>query len=241
MTVLSLPINESAFADQFLRFADRLNTDDRDHPMLHYAKRTDIQLRHDPADIGVGLALSVRDYYSTTRHDGALHSWDDDPTLNYYHSHAELDDETTMCHTGLCPYWRMNSMQRIADNNVDAIRTNYADRLPTDDDPDAQRMMRASWILSKVSPLQHHHVLDRDSKSITTRVSFLWFDASFRVYDLQLYTPTAKLVDVQQRTYDVYPQHLHDIFPLHLLTYMPLIASKPMANYYDIPCVPIDL
>ena len=72
MTSLSLPINESAFADQFLRFADRIEPDASDHPMLHYAKRTEIQLRHDPADIGVGLALSVRDYYSTTRHDGAL-------------------------------------------------------------------------------------------------------------------------------------------------------------------------
>ena len=240
----NLPLNDDAFAEQFVHFAPAYDhSDDTDNPYLNYAHQQQIKLAHDPSDIGAGLALCVRDYWKTARHPGAIASWQQDPSPFLLHQHVLVEDNDSVCNTGITPVWRRKTFDDIAMRSFEHARAalQAMDQWPSMDDPDEQRIMRASSLLCRFSPLQIHEFLHFEGSSLRTRANFLFYDASYRSYDLEINHKTGRIIDITHTSHDIYPKTLHHIFPQWLGSYMPIIGSKPMAAAYDLEHAPIDL
>lgn len=229
-------IDDYDFQLQFTNYIDTFTYDrDVENSFISYAARKPVQITHECEDIGTVISTTCSDYWPGANHDGTLSYWKNPEThrVAMYTNTVRVSPTEVASAAIFAAFYRQHDMNKHIHTGFDKIRNAYALSHP---DPSAtleERINAAAQLLCYQLPLSVHELVEITHNRLRTNVSLLWFDGSYRTYQL-LFNHAGRLRDLKDTTADSYPNALHHIFPLYLNPFASVIPEPSMADYYSL-------
>lgn len=232
---MTMQVGDAAWQHQFVEPVQALDLSPP-NPMLEYAANTAVKLRHDRSDVGLALCTGITDYWPG-HCPGTIKSWrnraDCAPDILWQISSHDTETECGSSSIFSAIY-RAKDMRTLIGPHVERIEQRLDCPRPDAAADTAAYASYSATILSQFMPLTIHEFIKLDGSVLTTDITLLWFDASYRRVRVRLDIDTFKLYNIFDHSRDRYPHVAHHIFPQFLQTFMQIINVPAMADYYGI-------